>query len=162
MPSNIFAKLTDIKGESLDSKHKDEIEVLSYSWGVANSVPPASGGGGGAGKATFHDFSFVHHIDKASPSLMRACATGTHIKEAIITSRRKAGKAPLDYMVVKFSDLLISNVSPSGSAGQPDTGSEMVTMSFAKVDLGYKVQKPDGSLGGSVDFKYDLTTGKTF
>ena len=39
---DIFAKLTDIKGESLDSKHKDEIEVLSYSWGVANSVPPAA------------------------------------------------------------------------------------------------------------------------
>ena len=161
MPSNIFAKLSDIKGESPDSKHKDEIEVLSYSWGVANSVPPAGGGGGGAGKTTFHDFSFVHHIDKASPSLMRACASGTHLKEAIITSR-KAGKPPLEYMVVKFYDVLISSVSPSSTAGQPDTGSEMVTMSFAKVDLGYKVQKPDGTLGGSVDFKHDLTTGKTF
>ena len=29
MASDIFAKLGDIKGESLDSKHKDEIEVLS-------------------------------------------------------------------------------------------------------------------------------------
>ena len=160
MPSNIFAKLSDIKGESLDAKHRDEIEVLSYSWGVANSAPPA--GDGEAGKTTFHDFSFVHRIDKASPSLMTACATGTHIKEAIITSRRKAGKVPLDYMIFKFYDILISSVSPSGTAGKPDTGSEMVTLSFAKVDLGYKVQKPNGTLGGSVDFKYDLTIGKTF
>ena len=30
MASDIFAKLGDIKGESLDDKHKDEIEVLSY------------------------------------------------------------------------------------------------------------------------------------
>jgi type VI protein secretion system component Hcp len=29
--SDIFAKLGDIKGESLDDKHKDEIEVLSTS-----------------------------------------------------------------------------------------------------------------------------------
>jgi type VI protein secretion system component Hcp len=25
--------------------------------------------------------SVVHHVDKASPVLMQACATGTHIKE---------------------------------------------------------------------------------
>ena len=77
MPSDIFAKLGDIKGESLDAKHKDEIEVLSFSWGVANTVAPGGGGGGGAGKATFHDLSFVHRIDSASPLLMKACATGT-------------------------------------------------------------------------------------
>jgi type VI secretion system secreted protein Hcp len=29
MASDIFAKLGDIKGESIDDKHKDEIEVLS-------------------------------------------------------------------------------------------------------------------------------------
>ena len=34
MASDIFAKIGDIKGESLDDKHKDEIEVLSWSWGV--------------------------------------------------------------------------------------------------------------------------------
>jgi len=42
MASDIFAKIGDIKGESLDSKHKDEIEVLSFSWGLTNgrtSVP---------------------------------------------------------------------------------------------------------------------------
>jgi type VI protein secretion system component Hcp len=29
MASDIFAKIGDIKGESLDSKHKDEFEVLT-------------------------------------------------------------------------------------------------------------------------------------
>ena len=43
MAADIFAKIGDIKGESLDSKHKDEIEVLSFSWGLTNgaSVVPA-------------------------------------------------------------------------------------------------------------------------
>ena len=90
MASDIFAKIGDIKGESLDAKHKDEIEVLSFSWGVTNAGV-ISGGGGGAGKATFQDLSIVHHIDKASPLLLKACATGTHIKDTIIT-HRKAGK----------------------------------------------------------------------
>ena len=161
MPSDIFAKLGDIKGESIDAKHKDEIEVLSYSWGVTNTVAPGTGGGAGAGKATFHDISFVHHIDKSSPLLMKACAVGTHLKEAIITSR-KSGKEQYEYLIVKLNDVIITGVQHSSAAGQPDTGSEMVSLSFAKVDLQYKTQKPDGSLGGSVAFKFNLSTNKTF
>jgi type VI secretion system secreted protein Hcp len=76
MATDIFAKIGDIKGESVGAKHKDEIEVLSFSWGVANSGSTPSGGGGGAGKAAFQDLSFVHDIDKATPALFKACATG--------------------------------------------------------------------------------------
>ena len=84
MAADIFAKLGDIKGESLDDKHKDEIEVLSWSWGVTNAVTLA-GTGAGQGKAHFGDLSLTHKIDKASPVLMQACATGVHLKEATIT-----------------------------------------------------------------------------
>ena len=76
MAADIFAKIGDIKGESLDAKHKDEVEVLSWSWGISQSGSMAHGGGGGEGKASFNDFNFTHKIDKASPSLMKACATG--------------------------------------------------------------------------------------
>ena len=88
MASDIFAKIGDIKGESADDKHKDEIEVLSFSWGVANAT--IGGGGGGAGRATFHDLSFTHTIDKASPRLLQACATGSHLPEATITFANKS------------------------------------------------------------------------
>ena len=89
MATDIFAKIGDIKGESADAKHTDEIEVLSFSWGVANSPPTGSGSGSGAGKATFQDLSIVHGIDKATPELLKACATGLHIKDATITHRRR-------------------------------------------------------------------------
>ena len=113
MASDIFAKIGDIKGESLDDKHKDEVEVLSWSWGVTNSGTIARGSGGGGGKATFHDFNFTHHIDKASPFLLKACATGEHIKEATITVR-KAGKGQQEFLIIKMNDVLITSVSPSG------------------------------------------------
>ena len=77
MATDIFAKIGDIKGESLDAKHKDEIEVLSFSWGVSNAGSSSSGGGCGAGKATFQDLSIVHGIDEATPALLKACATGS-------------------------------------------------------------------------------------
>ena len=157
MASDIFAKIGDIKGESLDDKHKDEIEVLSFSWGVANA-PNVGAGGAGAGKATFRDLSFTHTIDKASPSLLQACATGTHLKEATIT-HRKAGKGQQEYLIVKLNDVIVTSVQNSGSSGGGET-TESVSLAFAKVSLEYKPQKPDGSLDAGVFFKYDLKAQK--
>ena len=157
MASDIFAKIGDIKGESLDAKHKDEIEVLSFSWGVTNAGSTPSGGGGGAGKATFQDLSIVHSIDKASPLLLQACATGTHLKEATIT-HRKAGKGQQEFLIVKMNDIIITGVTHGGTSDQP--GSESVSLAFAKVDLEYRAQKPDGSLEAGIHFKYDLKANK--
>ncbi len=155
MASDIFAKIGDIKGESLDSKHKDEVEVLSFSWGVTNDAAIKTGGG--AGKATFHDLSFVHAIDKASPSLLKACATGSHLKEATIT-HRKAGKGQQEYLIIKMNDVIITGVSLSDSSDAG--GSENVTMAFAKVDFEYKPQKSDGSLDAGIHFKCDIKANK--
>jgi type VI secretion system secreted protein Hcp len=146
MPIDIFAKIGDIKGESLDSKHKDEIEVLSFSWGVTNTGSHDSGGGGGAGKA------------KASPKLLEACATGEHLKEATIT-HRKAGKGQQEFLVVKLNDILITGVAHAGDEKGP--ASETVSLSFAKVDFEYRPQKPDGSLDAGIHFKYDLKANKS-
>ncbi len=158
MATDIFAKIGDIKGESLDAKHKDEVEVLSWSWGVSQSGTASPGGGGGQGKANFNDFNFTHKVDKASPVLLKACATGSHIKEATITVR-KAGNKPLDYMIFKFYDILISSVLPNSSS---DGGLivENVALRFSKVHLEYKPQNVDGSLDAGVHFKYDLKTNK--
>jgi type VI secretion system secreted protein Hcp len=156
MASDIFAKIGDIKGESLDDKHKDEIEVLSFSWGVATTVA-VGGGGGGAGRATFHDLSFNHTIDKASPQLLQACATGTHLKEATIT-HRKAGKGQQEYLIIKMNDIIITSVSLADSSG--GSGSENVTLAFSKVDLEYKPQNPNGSLDAGLHFKFDINAGK--
>ena len=156
MAADIFAKIGDIKGESLDSKHKDEVEILSWSWGVMQTGTLAHGGGG-AGKARFQDFVFTHHIDKASPLLMKSCATGTHIKDATITVR-KAGKGQQEFYTVKLTDILISSVQQSGSDGVLPT--ESVSLNFAKIEFDYKPQKADGTLGAAVTFKYDLKANK--
>ena len=156
MASDIFAKIGDIKGESVDSKHKDEIEVLSFSWGVTNSAKIKTGGGG-AGKATFTDLSFLHNIDKASPNLLKACATGAHLKEATIT-HRKAGKGQQEYLIIKMNDVIITGVALADSSGV--AGSETVSMAFAKVDLEYKPQKADGSLDAGIHFKFDIKANK--
>jgi len=157
MATDIFAKIGDIKGESLDAKHKDEIEVFSFSWGVANSGSAAPGGGGGAGKATFQDLSIVHGIDKATPELLKACATGLDIKDATIT-HRKAGKGQQEYLIIRLNDVTITAVSHAGAEDQPYA--ESVSLKFAKVDLEYRPQRQDGSLDPGLHFKFDLKANK--
>ncbi len=158
MAVSIFARLGKIRGESRDAKHKDEIEVLSWSWGVSRTGTMAPAGRGGKGKANFQDFNFTHHIDKASPLLMKACATGERIKDATITVR-KAGKGQQEYLIVTMTDVLVTSVSTSVTA-EGDATVEGVTLAFAKVDLEYKPQKPDGSLDVGLHFTYDLKANK--
>ena len=157
MAPDIFAKIGDIKGESLDDKHKDQIEILSWSWGVSNSGSIAVGTGAGAGKANFSDLSFTHKLDKASPVLMARCAAGTHLKEATIT-HRKAGKGQQEFLIIKLSDVLITAVSDGDSDG--DSPVESVSLAFGKVDLEYRPQKADGSVDAGIHFKYDIRANK--
>ena len=116
MAVDIFLKLDGIKGESQDSKHKEEIDVMSYSFGASQSGTMSYGGGGGAGKVQFQDLSFTHRVDKSSPILFLHCANGAHIKEATLTNR-KAGKEQQEYLVVKLYDVLVSSCQQSDSAG---------------------------------------------
>ena len=156
MAVDVFLKLGDIKGESTDAKHAGEIDVLSWSWGVSQTGTAASGGGAGAGKVSFSDLNFTHNVDKASPLLMKACATGQHVKDATLVSR-KAGKGQQEYLIIKMSDIVVTGVQPSSAGEQP---MESVSMQFAKIDLEYKPQKADGTLDAGIHFIYDIKTNK--
>lgn len=156
MAVDVFLKLADIKGESTDAKHTDEIDVLSWSWGLSQPGTSAVGGGAGAGKVNVSDFNFTHKLDKASPLLMKACATGQHVKDATLVSR-KAGKGQQEYLIVKMSDVFVTSVQ-STSAGEHPL--ESVSMQFAKVDLEYKPQKPNGQFDPGIHFIYDIKANK--
>lgn len=133
-----------------------EIEVLSWSWGVSNPGSAASGGGGGAGKANFQDLSVMKVIDKSTPKLLQACATGKHIAKATLTVR-KAGSNQQDYLVIVFEDVLITSVQTGGhNQGAPV---ESISLNYAKVQVTYRGQGKGGD-GQPVDFNWDLSENK--
>lgn len=154
---DFFLKLEGIEGESQDEKHKGEIEVQSWSWGASNSGSQAAGGGGGVGKVHMHDFSFTAPMNKATPKLMLACATGEHIKKATMVCR-KAGKGQQEYLKVTFTDLLVSNYQTGGHGDA--MAADQISLNFAKIEFEYKEQKADGSLGGAVKAGWDLKLNK--
>jgi type VI secretion system secreted protein Hcp len=156
MAVDYFLKIDGVDGESQDQKHKGEIQVESWSWGVSQTGTSAHGSGLGAGRATFQDFSIMKHVDKASPHLMLKCATGEHIKKAVMIAR-KAGKDQMEYLKITFQDLLVPSYHTTGSGDIPQ---ESVSLNFSKVEYEYKEQKADGSLGGAVTKSYDLKQQK--
>jgi type VI secretion system secreted protein Hcp len=150
----MFLKLDGIKGESLDAKHKDEISIESFSWGLSQTGTFSSGSGGGAGKVSVQDITFSKRLDKASPELTLACCNGKHIKEGLVTVR-KAGEKPLEYLKIKLNDILVSSVSTGGGGG--DVVQETLTLNFAKFQVEYQEQAPDGSAkGGPIMMGWDV------
>jgi type VI secretion system secreted protein Hcp len=140
MAFDAFLKIEGIEGESLDKNHKDEIEIQSYSWGLANTGSAVGGGGGGSGKAVLQDFHFTTKLSKASPKLMLACAKGEHLKEALLTVRKAGGTGGFEFLKIKLNDILVSNHEPGGEGGS-ELPTDSFSLSFAKIDFLYTVQR---------------------
>jgi type VI secretion system secreted protein Hcp len=163
MPFDAFIKLDGIPGESTDDKHKDWIEVLSFSSGVsqATSGSASTAGGASSQRADFQDFSFVKTLDKASPKLALACADGTHIKEITLELCR-AGGDKVKYYEIKMSECMVSSYRPGGSSkGGEAVPIEELGINFGKIEWTYTQQKRgDGTAGGQVAGGWDLTKNK--
>lgn len=156
MAQDVFIKLSDIKGESQDKAHKDEIDVLAWSWGMTQSGTMHTGGGGGSGKVSVQDLSFTKYLDKSSPVLMQYCASGKQFKEALLTVRKAGGDTPLEYFKIKMTNVIVTSINGGGS-GSEDQLTENVTLNFEKVESEYQQQKPDGTKeGGPVKFGWDI------
>lgn len=159
MAQDIFLKINGIDGESQDSSHKNEIEVLAWDWSIEQQSTMHAGSGGGAGKATVSDLSFEHFIDRASPNLMKYCLTGKHINEAVLVVR-KAGGNPLEYLKLTMTDVIVTAVAPKGSVDDEVRMREKVALSFSKVKQEYVVQNAQGGSGGAVTAGYDIKGNK--
>jgi type VI secretion system secreted protein Hcp len=140
-----------IKGESQDTQHKDEIDVLSWSWGMQGK--PSLGGGAATGKASMHDLKITKRVDSASTALMLALRTNEPITKAVLTLR-KAGKSQVEYMKVTIEQGRVMSLTIDGgdSNGTADV-LERVTFSFNKIEVEYVPQGKDGLPQGGMKFE---------
>jgi len=156
MAIEYFLKLDGIKGEALASKHKDEIELHSFSWGASNPTT-VHGSGLSAGKVAIHDFTVSKPVDKASAKLLEMCCSGKHIKDGYLYCAKSTGdKHPGDYLTIKFEQVHVAGWSTGGSHGDA-IGVESVTFAFGKFELDYKIQDDKGNLTAAGNAKYDIT-----
>jgi type VI secretion system secreted protein Hcp len=154
MAVDMFLKIDGIKGESADAKHKGEIEVLSWSWGMSQTGTTHMGTGGGAGKVNVQDVTITKYVDRATPILLKHCVTGIHIKEALLTVRKAGGK-PLEYVKIKMTGALVSGLH-TGGTGKDERLTEQLTLNFSAFEVDYVPQKEDGSGDASIPMKWNI------
>jgi len=167
---DFFLKIEGVDGESVDDKHKGEIEISSFSWGLSQSGSFGTGGGGGAGKASFQDLHFSTTVSKASPMLMLACASGQHFKKATLTCRKAGGeqRSAGEFLYVKMEDVLVSSYqsgSHSLDSGFSNLGgdglpTDQFSLNFTKIEYDYVSQSADGKPGAVTAASWDLAQGK--
>ncbi|MGC9323797.1 MAG: Hcp family type VI secretion system effector [Desulfomonilia bacterium] len=163
MAFDAFLKIDGVPGESTDDKHKDWIEILSYSHGLSQpaSGSVSSGGGRSAERCDHMDFTIVKAMDKATPKLALFCCNGSHIKEIKLELCRAVGDKQ-KYMEYKLTDVIVSSVRPGGSAEGGETlPLEEVSFNYGKIEWVYtETDHKTGKPKGDVKTHWDLVANK--
>jgi type VI secretion system secreted protein Hcp len=120
-------------------------------------VRSTRGAGGGAGKAEIRDISITKEVDKSSPKLFSACASGRHIPQIVIYSQKAGdGTNPLVYYKITLQDVIVSSVDNQG-ASHGDAIMESIVFNTAKVTFDYQPQnRTGGKDGGIITASYDI------
>jgi len=150
-----FLNLEGVKGEAQDKTHKDEIDIMSWTWGGSQSGTTHLGSGSGSGKAQFQDLVVTKYFDKSSPVLFQFLSTGKHIGKGTLFARKAAGESPLDYLKIELADIIVTSMSINGNDSD-DRVVEMVALNFGEYKIVYTEQRPDGSKGASPEFAWDI------
>jgi type VI secretion system secreted protein Hcp len=153
-----FLRIDGVAGDSVDARHRGEIDLVTWSLGVTTPVAPGSAtGGASVGRPDFQPLKAVHRLDRAVPALIQLGAAAQHIPGAILTCRRP-GKDAADYFKITLQDVLITGVRLSDSAeAQP---SAELTLVYGRITIEYRPQNPDGTLGQPVGTGWDVRANR--
>lgn len=152
--TDMFLKLDGIKGESKDGKHKDEIDVLAWSWGMSRGPAADKKNADPSDGLNIQNLSFTKFADASTPLLMESLLTGSSTANGKLTVR-KAGETPLEYIKLCMEGIQVTSVSTGGSGGE-DRLTENVTLHFDQFRYAYTPQKPDGSGGTAIFTGWDV------
>jgi type VI secretion system secreted protein Hcp len=156
MAVDYFLKLDGIQGESSDTNHKDDIQIMSWSWGASQVSSVSGTGGSGAGKADLSDFSVMTNFDKATPKFFKSICAGTHIKTGTL-SATKSGADGKPYLKVDFKELFVSSLQISASSEIPSVS---ISFTYNEIKIDYSTQNEQGNLTSTGPITFNLKEHK--
>ena len=144
-----------IKGTSTMDSYTEQIELLSFSHGVAMQITgDISNNERTSGKPNHQDFTITKYLDQSSPLLNEACCKGDNFKSAeIVVGRNDKGKV-IQLIKYTLKNVVLSSISIGGGGG--DKPVETVTMNYNHITWDFHTQKAEGAEQGHVDTKWDL------
>lgn len=144
MAAMMFMKVTGVTGEATDDKHKDWSDIRSFSWGA--SQPGGMVVGGGAGRASFNDLQVVAYMDKATPALIKHCASGLPLGSVVVHVCKSTGTKK-EFCVVTLENVLVTSAQIVGV--DPQDTLERLVMNYgfqaAKVRQAYTDKQGNGA-----------------
>ena len=154
----IFLKLDGVPGESTSSGHKDEIDVVSFQFGLnADNTLSPSGGATRDSSPTCEGVVITKALDKSSPVLAGAVMTGKTMKKGTFTFTRNDGESDAIFYSVIMTDVLVTSVAQSGRGNE--LPHESVSFIARQIELKYRSQSADGKLGPEVRATLDCSRG---
>ncbi|SDX62960.1 Hcp family type VI secretion system effector [Litoreibacter albidus] len=160
MAVDIFLKLSSIKGESQDSSHKQEIDILNWGLGMTQSGTTHMGGGGGGGKVDVQDINIIKYVDQSSNDLIKKCTSGKHIDAGLLTVRKSGGDAPVEYFKLHMEMIIVSSYTTGGSKDGLDRIEESLTLNFRRFNIEYTMQDDKGADAGTTNAGWDIAENK--
>jgi type VI secretion system secreted protein Hcp len=162
MATNIYLKIEgpNVAGESTDTKHAGQVEVLGWSHSFNQPTSPvrSTAGSGTVERANHGDFSFTKYTDLASTDLLKHCWSGQHFAKMTFAQYRSAGvDGEVEYMSVELEEVVISNFAMSAGGG--DLPVENISLAYGKVTYKYDpADEKTGKKAGSKPVSADLKT----
>jgi type VI secretion system secreted protein Hcp len=123
----MFLKLDGINGESQDERHKEEIEVFSWNWGLASYITNT------ITRVTFQDLTLTKPTDRATPPLILATCNGRHLRNAVLTIEHPFSQQI--FYRLNFTNVIVSHFAQAGASGGSAT--ESFGLRFSAIQVEY-------------------------
>jgi type VI secretion system secreted protein Hcp len=156
MAVDYFLKIDGVEGESSDANFKNQIQLMSWSWGASQVSSVAGTGGSGAGKADLSDFSLMTYFDKSTPKFFKSIGLGTHIASGTLSAVKSGGQGK-PYLKVDFAEIFVTSLQMSGSSEVPTVS---ISFTYNEIKIDYSVQDEKGNLKSTGPITYNTKENK--
>lgn len=160
---DMFLKIPGITGSSRLEAGALDVEQTDFN-AQALYTPRDAASGLATGKRQHKPMTttigFTRPFDIASPELLKACAKGQHIKQAVLTCRKSGGSSGggTDYLVITLKDCIVSSYSTSTNTDD-DVPTESFALTFTSITAAFTVldqnQQPS-----TIEVSWDMVPGK--
>lgn len=125
-----------------DDKHKETIEIMSWSFGASNPTSVGSSGmsaGREASAPAISEVVVTKSMDKSSPMLAKGVSKGKTTQEL----KKQTTHNGDTYYQVKLTDVMVSSWQVSGQGSGDPVPTESLSLNFTKIEWNYTPQNAD-------------------
>ena len=151
-----------IPGEVTVEGFVETIAVREFNYRVDLPLTSERTRGGATRDKSIHSQVVIRKVaDLSSVKLFQHCCEGTQAGNVKFEFIRFSQGEMVVARTVEITEVFISRFEHLGeSPADTDLPLEVIAMDFATIKDTYSQQKPDGSMGGNVEFAWDRLNGK--